>query len=62
MEAQRLTSSQRDVRVCVQTTVIDGTTLNKGDAAILLLVCFLSAHSLSGNNVDANDKPGQSWS
>jgi hypothetical protein len=38
IEAQRLTSHQRDIRVCVQTTTINGTVFNQGDAAILLLV------------------------
>jgi hypothetical protein len=38
IEAQRITSTQRDVRVCVQATTIDGTVFNKGDAAIILLV------------------------
>jgi len=42
IEAQRLTSTQRDVRVCAQTTTIDGTVFNKGDAAIILLVSFLA--------------------
>ncbi|KAF2177884.1 prostaglandin G/H synthase 2/cyclooxygenase 2, pgh2/cox2 [Zopfia rhizophila CBS 207.26] len=37
LEAQRLTSQQRDMRVCAKEATLDGIAFNKGDAAIILL-------------------------
>ncbi|TVY84744.1 Psi-producing oxygenase A [Lachnellula suecica] len=37
VEAQRLTSAQKDVRICVKPTTIDGTVFTPGSIAILLL-------------------------
>jgi sulfite reductase alpha subunit-like flavoprotein len=38
LEAQRLTSNQRDIRVCVGETTIDGKTYKPGDLVIALFV------------------------
>ncbi|KAF2265211.1 heme peroxidase [Lojkania enalia] len=36
LEAQRLTSSQRNLRICKQKTTVDGQTFNPGDAVVCL--------------------------
>lgn len=38
LEAQRLTSNQRDIRVCVSETTVDGKTYKPGDVVIALFV------------------------
>jgi len=38
LEAQRLTSSQRNLRVCAGETTIDGKTFKPGDVVVTLLV------------------------
>jgi cytochrome P450 len=37
LEAQRMTSRQRNLRICVQDTCVDGQNFKKGDAVICLL-------------------------
>ena len=41
LEAQRLTSSQRNLRICKRTTVVDGKTYQPGDALVCLFVSAL---------------------
>ncbi|KAI9671612.1 MAG: hypothetical protein M1829_004617 [Trizodia sp. TS-e1964] len=50
LEAQRLTSGQRNLRICAETTTIDGKTFNKGDA----VVCLLGP---AGKDVDVVSEP-----
>jgi hypothetical protein len=38
LEAQRLTSGQRNLRICASETTIDGKTFKPGDAVVSLLV------------------------
>ena len=38
LEAQRLTSTQRDIRACVSETTVDGKTYKPGDVVIALFV------------------------
>lgn len=38
LEAQRLTSSQRTIRICASETTIDGKTYKPGDVIIILFV------------------------
>ena len=38
LEAQRITSHQRDMRICAETTVIDGKTYQAGQAIVLMVV------------------------
>lgn len=38
LEAQRLTTSQRNLRVVAESITIDGQTFNKGDAVVCLFV------------------------
>jgi cytochrome P450 len=45
LEAQRMVSTQRNLRVCENSTTIDGQKFNKGDTVICLFVSLLASTS-----------------
>ena len=55
LEAQRLTSGQRNLRLCVGQNTIDGRTFNPGDVVVCLFVRkYLTSTSIDGSLILMN--------
>jgi hypothetical protein len=59
LEAQRLTSSQRNLRIAKVNTTIDGQTINRGDAVLCLLVRSIPALDRISSNTKRQGEAGR---